>query len=86
MPKVFNLALLCHPFELSVFYPPPFSLQEHEHLNVLCPVRALRSYVDKTAGFRKSEQLSVSCATSHLGKHLTKQYLSHWIVEAHALA
>ena len=50
------------------------------------PVRALRTYVDKTAGFRKSEQLFVSWAAPHFGKPLTKQRLSRWIVEAIALA
>ncbi|KAK0149941.1 hypothetical protein N1851_009321 [Merluccius polli] len=47
------------------------ALSEQEQLNALCQVRALRVYVDRTAGFRKSEQLFVSCATSHLGKPLS---------------
>lgn len=34
------------------------------------------------AEFRKMEQLFVYCVTSHLGKPLTKQQLSHWIVAA----
>ena len=86
MPKFFKPAVPYRPIELSAFYPPPFSSQEHECLNSLCPVRALRTYVDKTAGFRKSEQLFVSWAALHLGKLLMKQWLSSWIVEAIALA
>ena len=86
VPKVFNPALSYRPIELSAFHPPPFGTQEHERLNALCPVRALRTYVEKTAGFRKSEQLFVSWATPHLGKPLTKQRLSHWIVGAIAMA
>ena len=74
------------PIELLAFHSPPFSSKEQERLNALCPVRALRVYVDRTAGFRKSEQLFVSCATSHLGKPLSKQRLSHWIVGAIAMA
>lgn len=86
VPKVFNPAIPNRPIELSAFYPPPFSSREHERMNTLCPVRALRAYVDRTAGLRKSEQLFVSWGTSHLGKPLTKQRLSHWIVEAISLA
>ena len=86
VPKVFDSALSYRPIELLAFHSPPFSSQEQERLNALCPVRALRVYVDRTAGFRKSEQLFVSCATSHLGKPLSKQRLSHWIVGAIAMA
>lgn len=76
MPMVFNPATLNLPIELSAFYPPPFSSEEH--------VRAW--CMDKTAGLRKLEQLFVSWGTSHLGKPLTKQHLSCWIVEAISLA
>ncbi|XP_029958238.1 uncharacterized protein LOC115396492 [Salarias fasciatus] len=86
VPKVFNQATSYRPIELAPFYPPPFATQEHEALNALCPVRALRAYVDRTAGLRKSEQLFVSWAASHLGEPLTKQRLSHWIVDAISIA
>lgn len=86
VPKVFNPARPYRPVELSAFYPPPFSTEEHERLHALCPVRALRTYVDRTAGFRKSEQLFVSWAPPHRGKPITKQRLSHWIVGAITLA
>ncbi len=82
VPQVFDPVSSYHPIEVSAFYPPPLSTQEHERLNVLCLVRALRAYVEATAGFRKSEQLFVSWAAPHVGKPLTKQHLSHWIVEA----
>src|SRR4029434_9295041 len=32
--------------ELAVFSPPPFASAEEERLNKLCPVRALRCYVE----------------------------------------
>lgn len=82
MPKVFNPALSCLPIELSAFSPPPFSSEEQQQLHALCPVRTLRMYVDRTAAFRKSEQLFVSWAKPHRGKPITKQRLSHWMVEA----
>ncbi|XP_047205458.1 uncharacterized protein LOC124857918 [Girardinichthys multiradiatus] len=85
IPKVAT-ALPCRALELMAFYPPPFSSQEHERLHTLCPVRALRLYVEKTADFRKSKQLFVSWASSHKGKPLTKQRLSHWVVGAIIMA
>lgn len=54
--------------------------------NTLCPVRALRIYTDRSASYRKSDQLFVSFAQHSLGMPLTKQRLSKWIVEAIALA
>lgn len=47
------------PKELLAFHLPPFSTQDHERPNALCLVRALGTYIDKTAGFRKLEQLFV---------------------------
>lgn len=43
-------------------------------------------YVDRTAGLRKADQLFVSWASSHMGKPVSSQRLSHWIVEAISLA
>lgn len=53
---------------------------------MLCPVRALKAYVDRTKGFRQSDQLFVSWAAPYTGKPISKQRLSHWLVEAIALA
>ena len=53
---------------------------------MLCPVRALRIYLNRTEEFRKTDQLFVTWARPHLGKSITKQGLSHWIVGAIALA
>ena len=64
----------------------PFSSEEHRHLHTLCPVRGLRIYVDRTQGFRKANRLFVSWSKPHVGKPVSKQRLSHWIVGAIALA
>ncbi|KAK7896412.1 hypothetical protein WMY93_021737 [Mugilogobius chulae] len=85
MPKVFNPTLSCLPIELSALSPLS-DAEERQQLHALCPVRALRVYVDKTASFRGTEQLFVSWAPPHRGKPLTKQRLSHWIVEAITVA
>ena len=86
MPKVVESGYRCPTVELLAFHPPPFSSAEEKKLNTLCPVRALHVYLSRTAGFRKSDQLFVSCATPHKGKPLSRQRLSHWIVEAISLA
>ncbi len=55
-------------------------------LALLCPVRALRIYVDRTRRFRSSEQLLVCYGGQQKGKAVSKQRLTHWIVDAIALA
>ncbi len=55
-------------------------------LALLCPVRALRIYVDRTRSIRSSEQLFVCHGGQQKGKAVSKQRLAHWIVEAVALA
>ncbi len=55
-------------------------------LVLLCPVRALGIYVDRTRSFRSSEQLFVCHGGQQKGKAVSKQRLAHWIVDAVALA
>ncbi|XP_057206214.1 uncharacterized protein LOC130564268, partial [Triplophysa rosa] len=77
-------AVTCEVIELSC--PPPFSSAEDERLHALCPVRALRVYMDRTKTFRKSDQLFISWAPPHTGNPISKQRLSHWLVEAISMA
>ncbi len=53
---------------------------------LLCPVRALHVYVDRTQSFRTSDQLFVCFGGQQKGKAVSKQRLAHWIVEAIVLA
>ncbi len=53
---------------------------------LLCPVHALRVYVDHTQSFRTSDQLFVCFGGQQMGKAVSKQRLAHWIVEAIVLA
>jgi hypothetical protein len=85
MPKCF-LGFTCKVIELSAFHPAPFSSTEDQRLNTLCPVRALRAYLDRTSSFRKSDQLFISWGPPHSGNPISKQRLSHWLVEAISLA
>ena len=52
----------------------------------LCPVRALKTYVDRTAPWRESDQLFVCFGHKSKGHAVTKQRMSHWLVEAISLA
>ncbi len=67
MPKCFP-AFTCEVIERSAFHPPPFSSEEDQRLNALCPVRALRVYIDMTSPFRKSDQLFISWAPPNKGE------------------
>ncbi|KAK7907217.1 hypothetical protein WMY93_015829 [Mugilogobius chulae] len=73
MPKV-EPAYSCPTLEIAAFHPPPFSSPEEQQLHSLCPVRALRVYVDRTAGLRKADQLFVSWASSHMGVFRYRTY------------
>ena len=84
IPKNSNAA--CVPVDLRSFHPPPFGSEEDRRLHLLCPVRALRVYMDRTGPFRKSGQLFVAWGASARGKPVTKGRLSQWIVEAIQLA
>ena len=72
--------------ELSAFHPPPFSSPEEQRLHTLCPVRALRIYLDRTKVLGRGNQLFVSWAPPFRGKPISRQRLSHWIVQAIVLA
>ncbi len=62
------------------------SSEVDQELSLLCPVRALRVYIERSAPFRQSEQLFVSFGNRAKGHPVTKQRLSKWIVDAVTLA
>ena len=51
-------------------------------MHSLCPMRVLRIYMSRSRTVRQSDQLFVSWAARMVGTTITKQRLSHWIVEA----
>ncbi len=57
-----------------------------DQVTLICPVRALRTYVDHTAQWRRSDQTFVCFGGKSKGFAVTKQRMSHWIVEAISLA
>ncbi len=52
---------------------------------LLCPVRTLHIYMDRTWSFRDSEQLFVCYVGQQKGKAVSKQRLALWIVDTIAL-
>ncbi|KAI2647969.1 Tyrosine recombinase slr0733 [Labeo rohita] len=53
---------------------------------LLCLVRALRIYVDRTRHFRRTEQLFVCFGGQQKGNAVSKQRLAHWVVDAISLS
>ncbi|KAI2648125.1 ORF V: Enzymatic polyprotein [Labeo rohita] len=65
----------------------PFRDQKDDpNLTLLCPVRALRIYLERTQPFRRSEQLFVCYGGQQKGKAVSKQRISHWLVDAIRMA
>ncbi len=66
---------------LSTFFPPTGSQE-----SLFCPVRALRIYIERSASYRKSEQLFVGFGNRAKGGPVTNQRISRWLVDAITLA
>ncbi len=48
IPKVLSASFRSQVVTLHSFHPPPFASSEDERLHMLCPVRALKLYVDRS--------------------------------------
>ncbi len=57
VPKVLSTSFRSQVVTLHSFHPPPFAPSEDERLHMLCSVRALKIYVDRSNVWRKSPQL-----------------------------
>ncbi|KAI2646292.1 ORF V: Enzymatic polyprotein [Labeo rohita] len=62
------------------------SSEGDQELSLLCPVQALRMYIERSAPFRQSDQLFICFGGRNRGQPVTKQRLSRWIVDAIMLA
>ncbi|KAL0147528.1 hypothetical protein M9458_057156, partial [Cirrhinus mrigala] len=67
-------------------FGPADSHEDDPNLTLLCPVRALRIYMERTQPFRRSEQLFVCYGGQQKGKAVSKQRISHWLVNAIRMA
>ncbi len=71
-------------FLIAPFWP--FASSEDERLHTLCPVRALKLYVDHSKVWRKTSQLLVCFGVGRHGLATSKQSISHWVRDAISLA
>ena len=78
LPKVLSRFHCNTPLVLAAFDPQGGECQSE----LLCPVRSLRAYVSATREIRRSDQLFVCYGGPRLGCALSKQRLSHWVVDA----
>ncbi len=86
IPKVLSTSFQSQVVTLHSFHPPPFASSEDERLHMLCPVRALKLYVDRSKVWRKSSQLLVCFDAGRRGLATSKQRISHWVRDAISLA
>ncbi len=82
VPKVFSASFYSQVVTLHSFHPPPFASGEDERLHILCPVRALKIYVDRSKLWRKSPQLLVCFGAGRRGLATSKHRISHWVRDA----
>ncbi len=86
IPKVLSTSFRSQVVKLHSFHPPPFASSEDERLHMLCPVRALKLYVDRSKVWRKSPQLLICFGAGRRGLATSKQRISHWVRDAISLA
>ena len=85
LPKVVNPQTVNQVIEISSFHPE--SAPTGDNLGNLCPIRALRTYVTRTQSLRQTHsQLFVCYGGVKRGNPVSKQRLSHWVVDAIAQA
>ncbi len=86
MPKVLSTPFKAQVITLSAFRPKTLAGTELLSTLLMCPVRAVCTYIERARQFRLSEQLFVCFGGRTKGLPVSKQRLSHWFVEAIALA
>ncbi|KAL0149356.1 hypothetical protein M9458_055394, partial [Cirrhinus mrigala] len=75
------------PFRDQVVNLQALPLEEADPASaLLCPVRSLRIYMDRTRHFRCTEQLFVCFGGQQKGNAVSKQRLAHWVVDAISLS
>lgn len=69
--------VMLHSFSL-----PPFASAEEDRIHFLCPVQALKAYVDRSGQWCKSSQLFVCFEAGCRGFVSSKHKISHWVRDA----
>ncbi len=82
MPKSLSTPFKTKTVSLSALSSESSTLLDADAQTSVCPVRALSIYIDRSASFRQSDQLFVCYGGCAKGRAVSKQRLSHWIVDA----
>ncbi len=82
VPKSLSTPFKIQTVSLSALSSESAASSEADAQTSVCPVRALRIYIDRSASFRQSNQLFVCYGGCARGRAVSKQRLSHWIVDA----
>ncbi len=82
VPKSLSTPFKTQTVSLSALSSESTASREADAQTSVCPVRALRTYIDRSASFRQSDQLFVCYGGCARGRAVSKQRLSHWIVDA----
>ncbi len=82
VPKSLSTPFKTQTVSLSALSSESTASREADAQTSVCPVRALRIYIDRSDGFRQSDQLFVCYGGCARGRAVSKQRLSHWIVDA----
>ncbi len=82
VPKSLSTPFKTQIVSLSALSSESTASRETDAQTSVCPVRALRIYIDRSASFRQSDQLFVCYGGCARGRAVSKQRLSHWIVDA----
>lgn len=78
-PKVITSDFRSRVIRIRSLGAPAGSSVEDERQRLLCPVRALRCYIERTASFRTTDQLFVGFGSRGHGAPLSSQRLAHWV-------
>ena len=81
LPKRLSAFHVNQPVRLTAYTSQPGVERLRPDVELLCPIRALRQYVDVTSVFRESDSLFLCYGGHRKGCALSKQRLSHWIVD-----
>ena len=78
LPKVVNVDYMSREIDLHAFLPFESDVSI-PNLSTLCPVRAVKLYLQRTQHLRKDNNLFCSYAVNHTGFKVTSQTVSRWI-------
>ncbi|KAI7798570.1 hypothetical protein IRJ41_007405 [Triplophysa rosa] len=84
--RVLPRSNVSRPLVLESFYPPPHTSAEAARMHLLCPVRALRRYINCTKQIRRTNQLYVCFGDLVRGQPVSRQRLAKWMVRLTELA